>query len=154
VTRTLVLAGSSFWAAALLPFLKYPANPPGVGDPSTIDFRQHIYLGMLVGAIVVVALAFGAQRAASARYGVARATLLAVAVLGLGSAGLYLALPADTDPIRMPLALVSEFRLHSLAGLGLFWAALGGFFGPLVAWLGQARPAAQRAAGLPADAIP
>src|SRR5207244_4115068 len=33
--RGLAMAALAYWAIALLPFLKYPANPPGVGDPAT-----------------------------------------------------------------------------------------------------------------------
>src|SRR5215218_2476698 len=35
-SRSLSLAASFFTGVALLPFLKYPANPPGIGGPSTI----------------------------------------------------------------------------------------------------------------------
>src|SRR5688572_30267300 len=37
--RGLFLAACAFWSVALFPFLKYPANPPGVGDPETITMR-------------------------------------------------------------------------------------------------------------------
>ena len=49
----LVLAFFAYWAVCLLPFLKYPANPPGVGDPETIGYRQTLYLGFLVLSIAV-----------------------------------------------------------------------------------------------------
>ena len=46
------------WSVAMLPFLKYPANPPGVGEASTIAYRQGLYLGFLglAGAGTVVAV--------------------------------------------------------------------------------------------------
>ena len=39
-SRSLSLAGAAFCGVFLLPFLKYPANPPGVGSPETIG-SQH-----------------------------------------------------------------------------------------------------------------
>lgn len=142
--RTIILAACSFWAVALLPFLKYPANPPGVGDPDTIDFRQHIYLGLLIGGIVVVALGFAVQRVAAQRYGRWPGILAALAFVLLASAALYAVLPANPDSVRMPLSLVSEFRLRSLAGLSLFWAALTLLFVPLLRWLSQPAASSER----------
>ncbi len=37
-----------YWTVGLFPQLKYPANPPGVGSPATITYRQELYLGCLV----------------------------------------------------------------------------------------------------------
>jgi predicted cobalt transporter CbtA len=138
--RGFLLAAGSFWAVGLLPFLKYPANPPGVGDPNTIDFRQHAYLGMLVGGIAVVILALALRHALS-QQGSRPATIVApLALIAVGSAALYFALPANTDAIRMPASLVTEFRVHSLAGLALFWLTLGCLFGPILAWLTAGDP--------------
>ena len=40
--------GAVFLGAVLLPFLKYPPNPPGVGaDPSTLTERTLAYLAMV-----------------------------------------------------------------------------------------------------------
>lgn len=47
-SRSLSLAAALFAGAALLPFLKYPANPPGIGEPSTIGSRTSSYLAMVV----------------------------------------------------------------------------------------------------------
>ena len=133
--RGLLLAGGAFWAVSLLPFLKYPANPPGVGDPRTIDFRQQTYLGIVAGGVAVVVLGLALHRVLLARRRTAAAIAAPLAWLVLASAALYFAFPADTDPIRVPMGLVMNFRLHSLAGLALFWLALGMAFGPILAWL-------------------
>jgi len=42
------LAAGLFAALVLVPFLKYPANPPGVGDPDSFAERTWLYLAMLV----------------------------------------------------------------------------------------------------------
>jgi hypothetical protein len=41
-----------FVSLFLVPFLKYPANPPSVGDPGTVTRRTMLYL-LLVGWSVV-----------------------------------------------------------------------------------------------------
>jgi hypothetical protein len=62
----------------------------------------------------------------------------------LASAALYAVLPANPDSVRMPLSVVSEFRLRSLAGLSLFWAALTLLFVPLLRWLSQPAASSER----------
>ena len=132
--RGLALAAASYWSIGLLPFLKYPANPPGVGDPDTIDFRQHIYLILLVCGILAVGIAVAMRQWATGRRRLKMAIWLPVAWLALASALLYFGLPNNTDAIRTPMPLVNEFRLHSLAGITLFWLVVGCAFGPLLAW--------------------
>ena len=38
----------------LVPFVKYPPNPPAVGDPATINQRTISYLAILVIGLVAV----------------------------------------------------------------------------------------------------
>ena len=52
--RSLGLGGALVTGLYLLPFIRYPANPPGVGDPSTIDHRTLGYtLAIAIGAVAV-----------------------------------------------------------------------------------------------------
>src|SRR2546427_652732 len=43
---SVVLAAVGFLAVYLVPLVKYPANPPAVGDPETIGRRSALYLLM------------------------------------------------------------------------------------------------------------
>ena len=45
--KAIVLAGIMFFVLFLIPTLKYPANPPGVGNPQTIYFRESLYVGFI-----------------------------------------------------------------------------------------------------------
>jgi hypothetical protein len=45
--KTLILAGIMWFVWFLVPALKYPANPPAVGDPETIYYRESLYIGLL-----------------------------------------------------------------------------------------------------------
>jgi len=120
--KGLALALAGYWALALLPFLKYPANPPGVGDPETIAQRQMLYLLFLAASAVSVGVAVTVGRLAGRGPANWVVTLGTLAALGVA---LYLAAPAYSDPIRMPMQLVADFRMRSLAGLSLFWIVLG-----------------------------
>lgn len=54
--RTAKVAAAAFFATVLLPGLKYPPNPPTVGDPDTIGERTWGYLALiLVSALIVIA---------------------------------------------------------------------------------------------------
>jgi hypothetical protein len=131
-SRSLSLAAALFAGAALIPFLKYPSNPPGVGDPSTIGSRTSSYFAMVVLSLVVVLAAWGA-----ARFLRERAVSLPVrqAVVGVGFAamvGFLLAvLPPAPDPGDFPAGLLWNYRLASLGTLLTLWATLGASFGAL-----------------------
>jgi predicted cobalt transporter CbtA len=124
--RGLLVAAAAYWSVALLPFLKYPANPPGVGDPNTIGFRQAMYLGILALSIVGTILAGVVARSGPNRGRVALAALAVYAVV------VYLVMPANPDAILMPGEIISAFRVLSIAGLTVFWAVFGLAFGALL----------------------
>jgi predicted cobalt transporter CbtA len=132
--RGLFLALAAYWSVALFPFLKIPANPPGVGDPETINLRQGLYLSALVLGVLGTALAIAIAR--SPRYG----WRPAFAFLAVFAIVVYIALPGNPDAIEMPMQIVLTFRALSIAGLTLFWAVLGLTFGALLRWQ-STRPA-------------
>ena len=47
IRKALVLAGIMWFVLFLVPALKYPANPPAVGDPETIYYRETLFIGLL-----------------------------------------------------------------------------------------------------------
>jgi hypothetical protein len=42
--KAVILAGLMFLVLFLVPALKYPANPPAVGNPSTIYYRESLFV--------------------------------------------------------------------------------------------------------------
>lgn len=130
--RSLSLAGALFAGAILIPFLKYPANPPTVGDPNTIGGRTASYLAMLALSLLVVLGAWYAARTLRARGVSAPARQLAVGLgVAVGVGVLFLVLPAAPDPGEFPAGLLWEFRLSSLGTQIVLWAGLGVVFGLL-----------------------
>jgi predicted cobalt transporter CbtA len=129
----LLLAFLAYWSIGLLPFLKYPANPPGVGDPDTIGYRQALYVGFLALSIAVAALSLGFGRAVGGSRGAKRGPWVAMgACLVLLSVALYALMPNNPDDVPVPADLLLTFRAWSLVGLTLFWAVLGFLFGKLL----------------------
>ena len=60
----LLLSGAALLAVYVVPFLKYPANPPSVGDPDTIGKRTTLYfLMMLLSVLLAVAAVILGQAA-------------------------------------------------------------------------------------------
>jgi hypothetical protein len=116
--RAALLALMAYWVVGLFPFLKYPDNPPGVGHSLTIEFRQALH-----GGFVLLSLAGGLVTANAARYVEHRRLVaLGYAVFALAA---YLLMPANPDPIDIPMSIVSTYRALSLAGLTIFWTVLG-----------------------------
>ena len=70
--RTLAwqIAGFGFLAVFLLPFVKYPANPPAIGHDFTIHTRGSLYLGMV--AVSLCCWAWQCSRRIASRRGSAR----------------------------------------------------------------------------------
>lgn len=130
----------SCWTVGIFPQLKYPANPPGVGEATTIGFRQEIYLSLLLLSILgslLTAIAYQALGKASKGWRRPRVRLPLVAGFYFLYIGiLSLCLPNYPDPVRLPSDLMVLFRWLSITGVLLFWLALGGIF---VLFLGRSR---------------
>lgn len=133
--RSLRLAAAAFASAWLVPFLKYPSNPPGVGDPSTGAERTRLYLAM-------VAVSLGAWVGAwlLSRYLAGRGLPRAPRQLVVGAAYLavvlsaYALLPEVRPDSAVPAALLWDARKASAGGQALLWLSLGASFGWLSLW--------------------
>lgn len=130
----------SCWTVGIFPQLRYPANPPGVGESATIGFRQEVYLGILLLSILgtlLAAIAYQALGKVSKRWQQPQVRISLVAGLYLLYIGiLSVCLPNYTDPVRLPSNLMMSFRWLSVTGVLLFWLALGSIF---VLLLGRSR---------------
>ena len=119
-----------FVTVVLVPFLKYPANPPAVGDPDTVNERTLTYLACLALSILLTlgVWAFGrrVEMAATAR------AWAAAALYTAGLALILVALPANSDPIELSADLVWRFRLASLGSLAAAWTVLALVTGTLL----------------------
>lgn len=125
--RALTLATVGFVVVSLLPAIKYPANPPAVGDPATIGTRTLTYLSFLVAGLLVTAGAVALRRWLPDRWPPSWTSTVAVLGAITGYALLLALWPAGPDavPADMPAGLIWQFRLSSMAELAALWLTLG-----------------------------
>lgn len=122
----LALAGLGWLAIEAVPFFKYPANPPAVGDPDTINQRTWLWLASVaLGLFAVAVAAYVARLVTSTGYlsvQVAAPTLVFLAIVAVG----YVVLPGINEVgDDFPATLLWEFRISSLAIQATLWLALG-----------------------------
>lgn len=132
--RSLVAATILAGAITVVPWLKYPPNPPAVGDPATAGDRQRLYVLLITMAGVVLAgAAHLSRRLREARWPESRRVVMVgvvvVAVLGLVVA--VMPPPPDAISPDVPAALIWRFRVASLGGNLLLWGLLAVGFGLL-----------------------
>ncbi|MFF1452179.1 CbtA family protein [Streptomyces sp. NPDC058274] len=138
----LLLSGTALLAVYVVPFLKYPANPPAVGDPDTIGKRTTLYLLMMVLSVLLAIAAVIAGKRLAPKLGTWYATVVAVlgfaVVIGLA----YAFLPAVNEvPSDFPATLLWRFRLSALALQITLWGGFGLVFGDLAERLLHPKPA-------------
>ncbi|MQA88169.1 MAG: hypothetical protein GEV03_27000 [Streptosporangiales bacterium] len=133
--RSVALAAVGFAAVGLLPAIKYPANPPGVGQAETVNDRTVLYFSLILGGLIIaygVGRLHGLLAARTSWPAPWRATAVAAAAAAAVIAVL-LVWPAGPDavPPDVPATLLWRFRLASLAEVLTLWAVLGVAFGLL-----------------------
>ncbi|WP_380281705.1 CbtA family protein [Kitasatospora purpeofusca] len=150
-----LVAGAAFTTVYLVPFLKYPAMPPAVGNPDTIGKRTALFFLMIALSVLIGVAAVILGRRLAPRLG----TWNAVVTAGLGyavvMAVLSFALPANDDaiPDGFPAALLWDFRLASIGLQAVLWTGFALVFGALAQRaLTPAAPAEERTA-VPAPAV-
>jgi hypothetical protein len=154
----LAVAGGAFLAVYLVPFLKYPANPPAIGHEDTIKQRSLLYLVMVLCSILFVIGAVWLGQRLAGRLGNWNATLVAIGAFVLASGILMALLPSLGDlafnrsnfgpfgtetpqPLRnpqgdivypgFPADVLFKFRLYSVGAQVIMWSAIGLCFAPL-----------------------
>jgi predicted cobalt transporter CbtA len=137
-----VLAGIGFITIVLTPSLKYPANPPSVGNPDTIGIRTGAYFLLIATSIIVMALSLKARRYWSKSLGEWNAKLLAaILYVVIVSACVHFLPRIDEVPADFPASLLWNFRIASWETQAVLWSVLGLLFG----WLTERAEATSKA---------
>jgi hypothetical protein len=131
--RGLLVVGLGGWSVALFPFLKYPANPPGVGEATTIGYRQTLYVGFIVLALIGIGLAAAIRQVTRGSTQGLSGWIAPVAFYAVWALGMYAWMPPNPDPVEVSEAIMRPFRAMSLTGLVVFW----GGFALALAYLGR-----------------
>ncbi|MFF2847938.1 CbtA family protein [Streptomyces sp. NPDC058001] len=138
----LLLSGCALLAVYVVPFLKYPANPPAVGNGDTIGKRTTLYLLMaLLSVLIAVAATLLGKRLAP-KLGTWYATVTAVAAFALAIGLAYAFLPVINEvPADFPATVLWRFRVSALAIQITLWGGFGLVFGELAERLLNPKPA-------------
>ena len=154
----LLVAAGGFLALYLVPFLKYPANPPAIGHEDTIGDRSGLYLVMVVCSTLFLVGAVWLGQRLKAKFGAWNAGLLAAAAYAV-AIGIVMALlpplghlavnvaaygeqmtetplplrdPAGTIVFPgFPADVLASFRMYSVLAQIILWATIGLLFAPL-----------------------
>jgi predicted cobalt transporter CbtA len=145
----LLLAAAGLVCVYVVPFLKYPANPPAVGDPDTLDQRTALFFLMIVLSVLLAIGTVILGKRLAPRLGNWNATVAAGAFFVLAVGLAYVLLPSydDLAPDGFPATLLWQYRLAALAVQVTLWTAFGLVFGLLAERLLAPRTAAEKAAG-------
>jgi hypothetical protein len=129
---SLVLAVAGFVAIYLIPNLKYPANPPSIGDPATIKMRTALYFIMIAISIAAMIGAFAFRRLLVDRFGDWNASFIVAAyfLVIVVIAGFLLPVVNEV-PQQFPAVVLWKFRMASLGAQFIMWTTLGVLFGAL-----------------------
>ncbi|OIK02528.1 cobalt transporter [Streptomyces sp. MUSC 14] len=174
----MLVALGGFLGMYLVPFLKYPANPPSIGHPDTIKDRGNLYLAMVLCSVLFLVGAVWLGKRLQARFGNWNATLLAAGGYVVAIGIVMALLPqlgelsanvqeyghhATETPLPLknskgtivfpgfPADVLFSFRFYSVAAQALLWGALGLVFAPMAERL---LDPAMRAAAKPAPKQP
>jgi len=128
-----VLALSGFIAIYAVPILKYPANPPSIGNPDTIGIRTAIYFGMILLSFASMIAAWNVRNRLVDQFGAWNATLIGGAVYIVAVVIFALAMPPLNEvPDGFPAVVLWQFRMASLGAQAIMWTVIGLGFG---AWV-------------------
>jgi predicted cobalt transporter CbtA len=133
IRKAILLAGIMWFVLFLVPALKYPANPPAVGDPQTIYYRESLYVSFLaISGFSALGLAFlyrklGSLAVVNNKNRIIVVPLIYAAII----VGAFLILPPNPDEIIAPEDLVQGFRIASAFTMSIFWGLLGIILGTL-----------------------
>jgi len=126
IKKALILSGIMWMTLYLIPFLKYPANPPTVGDSETVVLRAILYLSFIaisgIGSIGFYKLSKKFKN---------KKKFVSLIGYGVFISIAFVMMPDNPDEITAPMNLVNEFRLMSVLGVSSFWISVGiilGFF--------------------------
>ncbi|HSS26038.1 MAG TPA: CbtA family protein [Mycobacterium sp.] len=141
---SVMLAAGAFVAVYLVPFVKYPPNPPAVGQGDTIGARTGWYLVLVLMSVVLAIAAVWLARRLAARLGAWNGWLLAAGAYLVAITVVMVLLPTvdeTPEPLRdasgaiiypgFPADVLYEFRLLSLGTQLVLWVSIGLVFATL-----------------------
>ncbi|AYD04408.1 CbtA family protein [Neorhizobium sp. NCHU2750] len=125
-----ILGVLAFLAIIVVPDLKYPPNPPAVGNPDTIGIRTGLFFIMMVVSIAAMVVAYLIRSALVARMGGWNASIVAGLCYIAFIAAVQFLLPAINEvPENFSAVTLYNFRIASVGIQAIVWAGTALIFG-------------------------
>ena len=118
--KSLILAGIMWVTIYLIPFLKYPANPPTVGETETVVLRGILYLSLIA---ISGFSAVGFYKLSKVFKG--NKKIIALIGYSVFITGVIFVMPDNPDEVTAPMDLVNGFRMMSVLAVSSFWISIG-----------------------------
>ena len=112
-------------SVAFVPFLKYPASPPAVGNPDTIGSRTGWFFLLLAISLAMAVVAIVLAQRVYGRSGAFPAVLTGVGTYLLVMVVIGQVLPTVNELGAFPADTLWYFRRASLIVTGTMWAVIG-----------------------------
>jgi predicted cobalt transporter CbtA len=121
------------WSVYVIPALKYPPNPPAIGEPETIALRTGVYFLLVAISIAAVIGALMLRKRLAVKFGSWTGSAYAFVVY-LVIIGLVMALLPEINevPENFPAVTLWQFRMASLGIQTILWVSIGVMFGWLM----------------------
>ena len=117
IKKTFVLAAIMWFTIFLIPFLKYPANPPTIGDADTVVLRGILYLSFIaISGFSAVGFSRLYKKLETKKY-------LAFVGYAVFITTVFFIMPPSPDEVTAPMDLVNGFRIMSVMAVTTFWIA-------------------------------
>jgi predicted cobalt transporter CbtA len=114
----------------LVPSLKYPPDPPSVGNPETIGIRTAAYFLIVTISLAMMTLSIKGWKYWRKSWGNWNAALLAFCLYVVSVSIFARFLPViDEVPAEFPASLLWNFRIASWEIQAVMWSGLGLLFG-------------------------
>ncbi|MFJ5383334.1 CbtA family protein [Cupriavidus sp. CER94] len=127
-----LLALLGYIAIVLVPFFKYPPNPPAIGDPSTIGLRTALFFTMIGVSLAAMVVSVVAARRLGAHRDGWTVSVAAGAIFVVLATLAHALLPGiDEVPAHFPATLLWQYRVAAFGIQAVLWAALGLLFARL-----------------------
>ncbi|MBB5505555.1 CbtA family protein [Paraburkholderia atlantica] len=127
------LALGAFISVVVVPNIKYPANPPSIGDPETIGTRTGLFFLMIAISLATMVFSLKVRRRAAAKLGAWNGSIVAGLVFVVIIAAVQLSMPVINEvPATFPAVLLWKFRVAAIGMQVVMWTTIGLLFGAMV----------------------
>ena len=119
IGNSMILAGIMWFTLFVIPFLKYPANPPTVGDAETVVLRGILYISFIA---ISGFSALGFYKLFKKLKN--QKKIIPFISYAIFITAVFFIMPENPDEVTAPEELVNQFRMSAFITSTVFWFTL------------------------------